>query len=168
MLNDDQLTRLRRRRLGFIFQAFNLLPPLSVQDNVSLPLVLDGVSRREARRRAAEVLETVGMAHRSNHLPGTLSGGEQQRVAIARALAIEPALLLADEPTGNLDSVNGQLVTSLLRRLVEQRQLTIVMVTHDPEVARQTDRIVQIRDGKVENVIAAAALQVAQHGKVIS
>ena len=157
-LDDDQLTCLRRRRLGFIFQAFNLLPPLSVQDNVALPLVLDGVSRKEARHRAAEMLESVGMLPRSTHLPGTLSGGEQQRVAIARALAIKPALLLADEPTGNLDTVNGQHVTTLLRRLVAERHVAIAMVTHDPDVARQTDRIVQIRDGKIEGVVAASAL----------
>lgn len=150
-MDDDGRTLIRRRRLGFIFQSFNLLPPLSVEENVALPLVLDGMARTEATRRASAVLEQVGMMHRRKHLPGMLSGGEQQRAAIARALAIEPTVLLADEPTGNLDSVNGRSITTLLRKLVDDHTVSIVMVTHDPDVARQTDRIIHIRDGKIES-----------------
>ncbi len=148
-LGDDGRTLLRRRRLGFIFQTFNLLPTLTAEENVALPLELDGVPSPEAFQRAEVVLEQVGMSHRRRHAPGKLSGGEQQRVAVARALAIEPLLLLADEPTGNLDSVNGRQVTALLRGLVDQHQQTIVMVTHDAAVAGEADRLVQLCDGLV-------------------
>jgi len=150
-LSDDQRTIIRRRRIGFIFQSFNLLPALTAEENVSLPLEMDGISTREARRRALASLELVGMARRKTHLPSTLSGGEQQRVAIARALVIEPAMVLADEPTGNLDSANGRQVTALLRRLSSERRQTIVMVTHDPNVAAQADRLICVRDGRVES-----------------
>lgn len=149
-MTDKQRTLIRRQRIGFIFQQFNLLPILTAEENVALPLELDGVPLQEARRRAAEKLALVGMEKRSNHIPGKLSGGEQQRVAIARALAIEPAILLADEPTGNLDSANGQRVTSLLRGLVDEHRQTIVMVTHDSSVAAQADRIIVLADGVVE------------------
>ena len=149
-LSDDQRTMLRRRRIGFVFQSFNLLPILTALENVALPLELDGVSSSEARRRAQQMLELVGLKDRHHHVPSHLSGGEQQRVAVARALVIQPALLLADEPTGNLDSVNGQRLTSLLRRLVDEHHQTIVMVTHDPEVASHADRIIHIRDGRIE------------------
>lgn len=150
-LNDTQRTLLRRRRLGFIFQAFNLLPILTALENVALPLELDGVSAFEARRRAVSALEQVEMQHRRGHLPGMLSGGEQQRVAVARALVIQPALLLADEPTGNLDSTNGQRIIELLRGLVDQQRQTIVMVTHDEEIGAAADRVVRLRDGCVDN-----------------
>ena len=150
-LSDDRRTVIRRQRIGFIFQSFNLLPTLTAEENVSLSLELDGVSTGEARRRALASLELVGMAHRKTHLPSMLSGGEQQRVAIARALVIEPAMVLADEPTGNLDSANGRQVTALLRRLGSERRQTIVMVTHDPNVAAQADRLVCLRDGRVES-----------------
>jgi len=149
-LSDDQRTMLRRRRIGFVFQSFNLLPILTALENVALPLELDGVSSSEARHRAQQMLEWVGLEDRHHHVPSHLSGGEQQRVAVARALVIQPALVLADEPTGNLDSVNGQRLTSLLRRLVDEHHQTIVMVTHDPEVASHADRIIHIRDGRVE------------------
>ncbi len=148
-LGDDGRTLLRRRRLGFIFQTFNLLPTLTAEENVALPLELDDVPTPEARERATQVLELVGMSHRRDHVPGKLSGGEQQRVAVARALAIEPLMLLADEPTGNLDSANGQQVTALLRGLVDEYGQTIVMVTHDAAVAALADRLVQLRDGLV-------------------
>lgn len=141
-LSDDGRTLLRRRRLGFIFQTFNLLPTLTAEENVALPLELDGVPSPEARERARTVLEQVGMSHRREHIPGKLSGGEQQRVAVARALAIEPLVLLADEPTGNLDSANGRQVTALLRGLVDELQQTIVMVTHDAAVAASADRLI--------------------------
>jgi putative ABC transport system ATP-binding protein len=149
-MTDDQRTLIRRQRIGFIFQAFNLLPILTAEENVALPLELDGMSANEARRRAEETLELVGMGARRKHIPGKLSGGEQQRVAIARALAIHPAILLADEPTGNLDSANGKRVTAMLRQLVEEQHQTIVMVTHDPAVAAQADRVIHFADGRVE------------------
>ena len=149
-LNDDQRTIIRRERMGFIFQSFNLLPAFTAEENVALPLELGGTASSEARRRALDTLKLVGMSHRRSHVPSTLSGGEQQRVAIARALVMQPALLLADEPTGNLDSANGQQVTSLLRRLASERNQTIVMVTHDANVAAQADRLVRLRDGLVE------------------
>jgi putative ABC transport system ATP-binding protein len=150
-LSDDQRTIMRRQRLGFVFQSFNLLPILTAEENVALPLELDGVPSAEAKRRAVAMLDLVGMAGRRDHIPSTLSGGEQQRVAIARSLVIEPALLLADEPTGNLDSVNGQRVINMLRNLVDQRQQTIVLVTHDPVVAARADRVVHLLDGLIEH-----------------
>jgi putative ABC transport system ATP-binding protein len=149
-MDDDGRTILRRQRMGFVFQSFNLLPAFSALENVSLPLELGGISSAEARRRAEETLKLVKVWDRRTHVPSTLSGGEQQRVAIARALVVEPALLLADEPTGNLDSANGQQVTSLLRKLASDRDQTIVMVTHDPDVAAEADRLVRLRDGLVE------------------
>jgi len=150
-LDDDERTLIRRTRIGFIFQSFNLLPAFTAEENVSLPLDLAGVPATEARKQALQALELVGVAHRRNHIPSALSGGEQQRVAIARALVIRPAILLADEPTGNLDSVNGQQVTALLRRLVDEQRQTIIMVTHDAGVAAQADRLVRLRDGMIEN-----------------
>jgi len=150
-LDDDQRTLIRRRRIGFIFQSFNLLPTFTAEENVCLPMILDGVSDREASQRGREMLEMVGLGHRFGHLPSMMSGGEQQRVAIARALVIKPAVLLADEPTGNLDSVSGRNVMTMLRQLVEEKEQTIIMVTHDSGVAAQADRLVRLRDGLVEN-----------------
>jgi putative ABC transport system ATP-binding protein len=150
-LSDDDRTLIRRTRIGFIFQSFNLLPAFTAEENVSLPLDLGGMSALESRRRALDALSLVGVDTRRLHVPSALSGGEQQRVAIARALAIRPAILLADEPTGNLDSVNGQQVTTLLRKLVDEEKQTIVMVTHDAGVAAQADRLVRLRDGRIEN-----------------
>ena len=155
-LDDDRRTILRRERMGFIFQSFNLLPAFTAEENVSLPLDLSGLSPTESARRARAMLDLVSMSPRRSHIPSQLSGGEQQRVAIARALVMEPALLLADEPTGNLDSANGQQVTTLLRRLVDEQEQTIVMVTHDPEVAAQADRIVRLRDGLIDLSAKAA------------
>lgn len=149
-LSDNQRTLIRRQRMGFVFQSFNLLPAFTAEENVSLPLELGGTPLAEARRRAGEMLEVVNVGHRRHHLPGHMSGGEQQRVAIARALVAQPALLLADEPTGNLDTANGHQITALLRHLVDQQQQTIVMVTHDPEVAAAADRCVHLRDGLIE------------------
>jgi putative ABC transport system ATP-binding protein len=147
-LSDDDLTLLRRRRLGLVFQAFNLLDALNAAENVALPLVVDGVDDATAEKRAAQALDRVGLAHRGRHLPKEMSGGEQQRVAIARALAIKPVLLLADEPTGNLDTHNGDQVMHLLRELVSEGQ-TILMVTHNPAHAAMADRIVMLRDGEI-------------------
>ncbi|MGB7344709.1 MAG: ABC transporter ATP-binding protein [Pirellulaceae bacterium] len=150
-LDDTGRTLLRRHRIGIVFQAQNLIPTLSAIENVGLPLELDGVSRSEASRRASESLAMVGLSHRGHHLPGMMSGGEQQRVAVARALVIDPALLLADEPTGSLDSVSSRQIVDLLRDLVDQHQQTVVVVTHDPDVADRADRIVHLRDGVVES-----------------
>ena len=165
-LSDDQRTLLRRHRIGFIFQSFNLLPTFSAEENVSLPLELDGLPAAAAQQRAQAALQRVDMLHRRTHLPGALSGGEQQRVAIARALVIEPAVLLADEPTGNLDTANGRQVIALLRKLADDGRQTIVMVTHDRGVAAEADRLVCLRDGRVESdsaVIEAKAMaQLAQ------
>jgi putative ABC transport system ATP-binding protein len=152
-LSDDQRTLMRRRRIGFVFQSFNLLPTLTAEENVSLPLELDGVASREASQRACRALELVEMSHRRGHIPSKLSGGEQQRVAIARALVIEPALVLADEPTGNLDSRQSRRVTDLLQKLVESEGHTIVMVTHDDEVGGTAQRLITLRDGLVEGDI---------------
>jgi len=151
-LNDTQRTIIRRRRIGFIFQAFNLIPTLTALENVALPLELDDIREAIARERALKSLELVGVANRQNHLPSTMSGGEQQRVAFARALVIEPALVLADEPTGNLDTANGEQVMRLLRQFVHERGQTVVIVTHDNDVADQADRIVHVRDGRLEHI----------------
>ncbi len=148
-LDDDQLTRLRRRRLGFIFQAFNLLDTLSAVENVALPLLIDGLAEGEAQQRALAALEWVDLSMRKNHVPGQLSGGEQQRVAIARALVSHPLLLLADEPTGNLDTANSDQVMMLLRSLVDERGQTILMVTHNVRHAALADRLLRLRDGRI-------------------
>ena len=149
-MTDDERTLIRRQRMGFIFQSFNLLPAFTAEENVALPLELGGMSSGMARRQAAETLEMVGVGHRRDHIPSSMSGGEQQRVAIARALVTQPAILLADEPTGNLDSSNGLQVVALLRQLVDEQEQTIVMVTHDTDVAAQADRLVRLCDGQVE------------------
>jgi putative ABC transport system ATP-binding protein len=148
-LDDDAVTLLRRRRIGFVFQFFNLLPTLTAAENVALPLLLDGVPRREAERRAERLLDRVGLLLRRRHRPHELSGGEMQRVAIARALVIEPSVLLADEPTGNLDSRTGGEVLTLLTEAVADFGQTIVMVTHDARAAACSSRVVQLRDGAV-------------------
>ncbi len=148
-LRDDDLTLLRRRKIGFVFQAFNLIDVLTAEENVALPLLVDGLSEAEALRRARASLERVGVAHRRSHWPAKLSGGEQQRVAIARALVTEPVLLLADEPTGNLDSASGEQVLTILRGLVDEKGQTILMVTHDAAQAARADRLVRLRDGHI-------------------
>lgn len=149
-LSDDERTLMRRRRIGFVFQSFNLLPTLTAEENVSLPMELDGIGAREASERALRALDLVEMSNRRSHIPSKLSGGEQQRVAIARALAIEPALVLADEPTGNLDTRQTGRVTELLQKLVESEGHTIVMVTHDDEVGASAQRLITLRDGMIE------------------
>jgi putative ABC transport system ATP-binding protein len=146
---DDELSRFRRERLGFIFQFFNLLPTLTAVENVILPGLLSGKSSGDLAPRATKLLETVGLKGRDHHRPDELSGGEMQRVAIARALLLEPALLLADEPTGNLDSKTGNEVLRVIREATRERGLTVVMVTHDPKAAAAGDRIVTLADGKI-------------------
>ena len=147
-LNDAELTRFRRRRIGLVFQAFNLIPSLSAEDNIALPLLVEG---REdlVRQRLPLLLERLGIEKRRHHRPDALSGGEQQRVAIARALISEPALVLADEPTGSLDSTSGQAICRLLRELCQEQQRTIVVVTHEPAVAAWAERVVMMKDGQV-------------------
>jgi ABC-type lipoprotein export system ATPase subunit len=147
---DDEVTLFRRTNIGFVFQFFNLLPTLTALENVTLPLVLDGRSKAEADQRAALLLEKVGLEKRRHHLPEALSGGEIQRVAIARALAFNPPILLADEPTGNLDSKTGQDVLSLLRQINQERGSTVVIATHSQEAAHCADRTIYLRDGRVE------------------
>ncbi|GAB4537609.1 MAG: ABC transporter ATP-binding protein [Anaerolineae bacterium] len=149
--SDEQtLTRHRREHVGFVFQSFNLLPRLTAEENVALPLMFSNVPEQERRARARRLLEQVGLGGRLMHRPTQLSGGEQQRVAIARALIGQPALLLADEPTGNLDTSTGAEIMALLKELNQERGLTSLVVTHDPEVAAFADRVIKLRDGRVE------------------
>ncbi len=156
-LDDDALALIRRRRIGFIFQRYNLLPELSLIENVALPLVLDGKGEQACETAARAALEAVGMEMRARHRPDELSGGEQQRGAIARALVTEPAIVLADEPTGALDSANSARVLELLQAVVRQRRQTVVMVTHDPDSAAIADRTVSMRDGLIAADTAAVA-----------
>jgi putative ABC transport system ATP-binding protein len=148
-LSDDDLTRLRRRQIGFVFQFFNLIPVLSAAENAVLPLVLDGVKPADAQQKAKSWLEKVGLGDRMSHRPDQLSGGQQQRVAIARALVAEPALILADEPTGNLDSRSADEIAVLLRQISDEMNRTILMVTHDPRIAAHANRIIFLKDGKI-------------------
>ena len=148
-LDDDALTLFRRRKIGLVFQFFNLLPTLNALDNVLLPLMLEGRTNDLDRQRAERLLAEVGLAQRAQHRLHQLSGGEMQRVAIARALVLEPKLILADEPTGNLDQATGHNVLALLRNTCQTHRTTIVMVTHDREAARAGDRIVELRDGRI-------------------
>jgi putative ABC transport system ATP-binding protein len=152
-MSRDDLARVRNRTVGFVFQAFQLLPRTSALDNVALPLVYRGLRRPERRERAAAALQAVGMGHRLRHTAGQLSGGEQQRVAIARALVGEPRVILADEPTGNLDTQRGAEVIDLLERLTEERGVAVVVVTHEAVVAGRARRQVHVRDGLVESVV---------------
>ena len=160
-LSASERARIRNREIGFIFQAFNLIGDLTVYENVELPLTYRGMPASERKRRVEEALERVGMAHRIRHYPSQLSGGQQQRVAVARAIAGDPLILLADEPTGNLDSKNGEAVMELLREL-HQGGATICMVTHDPRYARHAERTVHLFDGQiVKDEAVAAELQEA-------
>lgn len=153
-LDDDRLTRVRRERIGFVFQFFNLLPTLTVEENIALPLMLSGVPAAVTREAARALASRVGLAGRLHSYPQQLSGGEMQRAAIARALVHRPALLVADEPTGNLDSANGDLVLSLLTGLNVEHGVAILLATHAAEVAAAAHRVVYLRDGRVERVSA--------------
>ena len=148
--SEDELARIRNRKIGFVFQSFNLLPKMTAQENVELPLIYQGVSAAERRKRSAEVLRRVGLESRAGHKPTELSGGQQQRVAVARALATEPALILADEPTGNLDSKTGKEIMSLFCQLNEAGK-TIILITHSEAVAQQAHRRIRIMDGHVRD-----------------
>jgi len=150
-MSDHALSLLRRRHLGFVFQFFQLVPTMSAEENVALPLLLDGKGRTAALTKARDLLASMGLADRQQHRPGQLSGGEMQRVAIARALVADPLLLLADEPTGNLDSVTGEATMNIMRRVVAERQQTLVLVTHDQHAASFANRVVTMRDGVIEN-----------------
>ena len=156
-LSMDQLALLRRHYLGFVFQGYNLLARTSALDNVELPLVYRGVPARERRERALEALRQVGLADRANHTPAEMSGGQQQRAAIARAIVSEPVMLLADEPTGNLDTVKKDEIMSLMVKLNERLGITVVMVTHEPEMAAYCRRRVAFRDGKVSEDTGAGS-----------
>jgi ABC-type lipoprotein export system ATPase subunit len=148
-MSDEQRTDYRARRMGFVFQFYNLMPVLTAVENVELPLLVARVGGREARRRATEALEMVGLTERAAHVPDELSGGQRQRVTIARALVNDPAIVWADEPTGDLDSENAEEIVALLRRLNRERGLSLLIVTHDISVGRSTDRIVRMIDGEV-------------------
>jgi len=163
-LAEAERARVRNREIGFIFQAFNLIGDLTVEENVDLPLSYRGLDASERRRRVDAALEKVGMAHRLRHYPAQLSGGQQQRVAVARAIAGEPAILLADEPTGNLDSKNGEAVMDLLRDL-HRGGTTVCMVTHDPRYARYADRTVHMFDGQIVREEAMPSGELLEAGR---
>jgi len=149
ILNDNQATLVRRHNVGFVFQFFNLLPTLSAEENIALPLIIDGQDLRKYQSRINTLLELVGLTDRRRHKPDQLSGGEQQRVALARALVTEPAIVLADEPTGNLDSKTGTAIMDLLRRSCDELGQTVIVVTHDPRAAAYADRAVFLKDGQI-------------------
>ncbi len=154
-LKEEALTEVRRKKIGFVFQFFNLLPTLRVIENVTLPLLLDGASERRANGRAEELLARVGLAKRAAHYPAELSGGEMQRAAIARALIANPKLVLADEPTGNLDSENGEQVMQLLAEINRELAVTFILATHSEEAARFAKRVIRLRDGLIESVVSS-------------
>jgi len=151
-LSDDSLTRLRRGSIGIVYQFFNLLPTLTARENVALPLLLNGLRRSDIEGRVEQWLQRVGLTHRAAHWPHELSGGEQQRVAIARAMVVGPRVILADEPTGNLDSASGEAVLDLLGRLNQDQGQTIVLATHSQEAMKRAGRIVRLRDGRIEGI----------------
>ncbi|MSP13423.1 MAG: ABC transporter ATP-binding protein [Chloroflexi bacterium] len=162
-LKDDQLADVRNRKIGFVFQSFNLLPRTSALDNVELPLLYGGISSKTRRQRAKAALEAVGLADRMRHKPNELSGGQQQRVAIARALVTNPAIILADEPTGNLDTKSGEEVMAIFQDLNIKQGITIIFVTHESEIASYTRRIIHIRDGVVQNEEIVGNQVLAKH-----
>ncbi|MCB9858358.1 MAG: ABC transporter ATP-binding protein [Phycisphaerales bacterium] len=162
-LSKRQLSRIRNEKLGFVFQSFNLLARTTVLDNVALPLTYAGVGRRERRRRAAAMLERVGLGDRSHHHTNQLSGGQQQRVAIARGLVTQPVLLLADEPTGNLDSRTGNEIMALMQHLNEDDGLTIVLVTHEPDISQFARRVISVKDGLIASDESNPDYLVAKH-----
>lgn len=147
--NDEKMSKIRRQKIGFVFQFYNLIPNLNVEENIMLPLLLDGKKIRDYRKRLNEILEVVGLSDRRKHTPRELSGGQQQRVAIARALIGNPEILFADEPTGNLDSKTGAEIMQLLQSINRNNGQTIIMVTHSPEAAKSSNRIITVKDGRI-------------------
>jgi putative ABC transport system ATP-binding protein len=166
-LNDAKLTELRRRKIGFIFQFFNLIPVLSATENAALPLTLDGVRPTDAKAKAAEWLTKVGLGNRLNNRPDQLSGGQQQRVAVARALIADPALILADEPTGNLDTRASDEIAALLRQISDDWGRAVLMVTHDPRIAAYADRIIFLKDGTMVDETRLDATPESQETKLV-
>jgi putative ABC transport system ATP-binding protein len=161
-LNDRELTLFRRRQIGLVFQSFNLIPTLTAEENVSLPLLLEGKNGEAGAKKVTELLQSLGMSHRREHRPDAMSGGEQQRIAIGRALVADPAVILADEPTGNLDSTNSKSVCELLRDLSVIHGKTIVMVTHEPSVAAYAQEVAVLKDGRLIDRFATEALDGTQ------
>jgi len=159
-LSDDELARIRNKEIGFVFQTFNLLARADALHNVELPLVYAGIKHEERRKRAREVLEMVGLADRMKHKPNELSGGQRQRVAIARALVNRPSIILADEPTGNLDSVTGEEIMASFERIWKQGN-TVILVTHEADIAAKARRVVRMRDGKIESDVRTPASEMA-------
>ncbi|MEM5811227.1 MAG: ABC transporter ATP-binding protein [Candidatus Aenigmatarchaeota archaeon] len=149
-LTDDEMSKIRLEKIGFVFQFFNLYPTLTALENIELPMIIGERNKKERRKRAIELLESVGLKNKANHYPSQLSGGERQRVAIARALANDPPIILADEPTGNLDSKSGEEIIKLLSNLHENNEKTIVLVTHNKNIAKYSERIIYLKDGKIE------------------
>jgi len=162
LLSDQEATLLRRRNIGFVFQFYNLLPTLSAKENILLPLIIDGKKPKEYEKRLQELLTRVGLSDRADHRPSELSGGEQQRVSLARALITQPKVLLADEPTGNLDSRTGNQVMELLGELSRELHQTIIMVTHDPKAAAHADRVVFLQDGRIREEISLIGMRTMQ------
>ena len=162
-LSESSLANIRGRVIGFIFQSYNLLASLTAIENVEIPMIFQGVPRHERKRRAERLLEQVGLSHRKHHFPKELSGGEQQRIAIARALANNPEVLIADEPTGNLDTKSGREVMKVLKELNEDRGMTILLVTHDPSIARFANRVELISDGKIFKTIKNMDMLTAEY-----
>jgi ABC-type lipoprotein export system ATPase subunit len=160
-MTSKEAAELRRRRIGYVLQSFNLLPFLTAEENVGMPLVLDGVKQREVDERVRDALALVNMGHRAKHLPAHLSGGEQQRVAIARALVIQPAIVLADEPTGNLDRASGRAVMDLFQQINDDTRVTVLMVTHDPVFAAYAGRMLRLVDGALAQDIGMAEAESA-------
>lgn len=159
-MTDSELTLLRRKKIGFIFQFFNLIPSLTVAENVALPLLIDGMVYSEIKSKVESIVERVGLKSRITHKPEELSGGEMQRVAIARALVSSPAIILADEPTGNLDSTTGDEIMRIIKTVASENSCTLVIVTHDLNVAKHGNKIIRIRDGRLEKVMTPAELDV--------
>lgn len=148
-MKDDELSEIRNSQIGFVFQTFNLIPRMSALKNVELPMMYKGIPQKERTQKAKKLLETVGMSDRMNHQPNQLSGGQKQRVSIARAMANDPAIILADEPTGALDTVTGHMIMDIFHKLNKENGKTIVLITHSKELAQETDRIITISDGKI-------------------
>jgi putative ABC transport system ATP-binding protein len=156
-MGDGRLSEYRNKKIGFVFQAFNLLPTYTALENVMIPLILSGVSSKVRREKAYECLKAVGLENRADHKPNQLSGGERQRVSIARALVNDPQIIIADEPTGNLDSKKSEEIVSLLKNLNRKKKITLIVITHDPNVAREADRTLHMHDGKIEGKAGRAA-----------